>query len=213
MITSAGRLSSTISQGSPSLSAMRERPMASPIIEPSAMAMTNATATRASVAPRLTASAPERASSTMASATACGSGSRRSPARLEPAYQAAISSASEMSRAPKSLPRGRPVESAGRELARRADQLRAADFREHEVEGARVGLLVGERPAHDAFAVALAIDRERARIGGADAPREALPLPLRGGEQGPGAADGIEGAGDGPAGARGPSPRRGIADH
>ena len=72
MITRAGRLSSTISQGSPNRSASRDRPMTRPITEPSAMARVNATATRASVAPRLKASAPERASSTMASATACG---------------------------------------------------------------------------------------------------------------------------------------------
>ena len=46
------------------------------------MAIANETATRASVAPRLNASAPERASLTIASATDCGSGSMRGPANL-----------------------------------------------------------------------------------------------------------------------------------
>src|SRR5919201_4998922 len=59
------------------------------ITEPSVMEMMKATATRASVAPRLKASASERASSTMASTTAWGSGSRRAPATCEPAHQAA----------------------------------------------------------------------------------------------------------------------------
>src|SRR5262249_51151498 len=103
MITSAGRLSSTISQGSPRRSATPDRPLIRPSSEPSAMAMTKATATRASVVPRLKASAPERASSTIAIATACGSGSMRAPASCEPAYQAAINSASETSRATKFL--------------------------------------------------------------------------------------------------------------
>src|SRR5512132_4441878 len=176
MITKAGRLSNTISHGSPSRSATRERPMTSPITEPSAMAMTNAAATRASVAPRLKASAPERASSTIAIATACGSGSRRAPASCEPAYQAAISTARETSRAPNSFPRRRPVESSRREFARRADKLAAADLRQYEIQGARVRLLLGERAAHDACAVALAVDGERAGVADADARCEPLPF-------------------------------------
>src|SRR4051812_5502315 len=179
MITRAGRLSSTISQGSPNRSASRARPMTRPITDPSAMARVNATATRASVAPRLKASAPERASSTMASATACGSGSRRAPAICEPAYQAAMSRTREMSLAPNSLPRGGAVECSSSELARRPDQLSAADLREDAVEGPRIGLLFGNRTPHDAFAVTLAVDRERARIGDADARGKPLPFGLR----------------------------------
>ncbi len=71
--------------------------MTSPISEPSSIAIANDTATRASVTPRLKASAPERASLTIASATDCGSGNSRWPANCEPAYQAAIISASETS--------------------------------------------------------------------------------------------------------------------
>src|SRR6476646_1241616 len=179
MITSAGRLSSTISQGSPKRSASRDRPMTRPITDPSAMARVKATATRASVAPRLKASAPERASSTMASATACGSGSSRAPANCEPAYQAAISRMREMSLAPNSLPRGGAVECSRRELARRSDQLSAANVGKHPVEGPRIGLLCGDRTPHDAFAVTLAVDRERARVGHADARGKPLPFGLR----------------------------------
>src|SRR6516165_971972 len=97
-----------------------------------------------------------RASSTMASATALGI---RKQAR--------------------SLRRSRPVEGAGRELACRADELRAADLREHEIQGPRIRLLFGERPAHDAFAVALTVDRKRVRVGDADARRQPLPFGLR----------------------------------
>src|SRR5882757_2528963 len=184
MMTRAGRLSSTISHGSARRSAIRERPIASPIAAPSSIAIANAAATRASVTPRLKASAPERASSRIASATACGSGSRRGPASCDPAYQAAISSASEMSLTAKAhspylilvLFLGRAVEGAGCELARRADQLRAADVREDEIQGAGVVLLVRQRAAHDAFTVALAIDRERARVGDADARGKPLPF-------------------------------------
>src|SRR5262249_40329222 len=64
----------------------------------------------------------------------------------------------------RSLRRSRPVEGAGRELACRADELRAADLREHEIQGPRIRLLFGERPAHDAFAVALTVDRKRVRV-------------------------------------------------
>src|SRR5262245_9664247 len=212
MITSAGRLSSTISQGSPSRSATRERPMIRPMTEPSAMAMTNATATRASVAPRLNASAPERASSTIAVATACGSGNRRAPASCDPAYQAAMSRTSEKSLAPKnSLPRGRPVEGSGRKLACRADQLGAADLGEHAIERPRILLLLGRRPAHDALAVALAVDRKRVRVADADARREPLPFVRRRGQDVLGLPGGVEEAVEGRAVARRPGGVEGVA--
>src|SRR5262249_60414698 len=76
----------------------------------------------------------------------------------------------------------------------------------------RAGLLFVQLPAQDDCAGALAIVIDAARIGGADAPREALPLRLRGGEQVLGAADGIEEAVDGRAVARGPGAVEGIAD-
>src|SRR5262245_10775872 len=212
MITSAGRLSSTISQGSPRRSAIRERPITSPITEPSAMAITNATATRASVAPRLIASAPELASSTIASATACGSGSIRAPASCEPTYQAAINAASEMSRAPKSFTRGRAIEGAGRKLARRPDQLGAPDLRQHAIERARIRLLVAERPAHDTFAVARPIDRKRGRIADADARRQPLPFRLGAGQDVLGLPRRVEEAVHGRAVAHGPAALERVAD-
>src|SRR5262245_33770650 len=195
MMTSAGRLSSTISQGSPRRSATRERPITRPITEPSAMAITKATATRARVAPRLTASAPERASSTIASATVSGSGSSRAPAIREPAYQAAISSASETSRAAKFVPRllrGRAIERARRQLTRRPDQLGAADLGQHAIERARIRLLLGKRPAHDPLAVAHPIDRKRGRVGDANAPGEPLPFRFGAGEKLLGLQRGVE---------------------
>src|SRR5712692_1410169 len=176
------------------------------------MAMRKETATRASVTPRLNASAPERASSTIASATACGSGSRRGPASSEPAYQAAISSTSEMSRAPTLIPRGRPVERAGRKLARWADQLHAGDLGKDEVEGTCVGFFFGKGPAHDAFAVALAIDCKRVGVDGANAPRKSLPFGLRRSEDFFRLTGGVEKAVDGGSVARGPGTVEGIAD-
>src|SRR5262249_12787850 len=130
--------------------------------------MANETTTRASVTPRLSASAPERASFTIASATACGSGSMRTPAICEPSAQTAKNSRSEASltstAAPlapmrrkrysrkasetlASLGRGGLVEGAGGELTRRADEFGAANVGEHTVEGARVGFLLGDRAA------------------------------------------------------------------
>ena len=68
------------------------------------------------------------------SATACGSGSSRAPASCEPTYQAAISSASETSLAPQQIHSAAgAVERAGVELARRADELGAADLGQHAV--------------------------------------------------------------------------------
>ena len=93
-------------------------------------------------------------------------------------------------------PRRGAVERAGREFARRADELGAADLGQHEIERARVRLLVGDRAAHDAFAVALAIDRERRAVAHADARREPLPLGVRRGEDVLGLARGVEEAVD-----------------
>src|SRR5207302_1078457 len=90
---------------------------------------------RASVAPRLKASAPERPSSRTASATACGSGSRRAPANCEPAYQTAMSSASETSLAPTFTPQrpaGRRFQRRARVPARRAPRRRSRRARDTE---------------------------------------------------------------------------------
>src|SRR6266545_5814140 len=128
------------------------------------------------------------------SATASGSGSVRGPARREPAYQAAINSKSEISRSATSF--SRPVEGAAVKLARRPDQLGAADLGQHAVERTGVGFLLVDRAAEDAFAVALAVDRERGAIAHADAGREPLPFGFRVGVNFLGLAGGVEEAVD-----------------
>src|SRR5438477_10257587 len=180
MITSAGKLSRTTSQGSPSRSAMRNRPITRPIAEPIAMAATNATVTRSSVAPRLKASAPERVSLTSAIATACGSGSMRAPARCEAIVQAATSRTSETIRAATLFLR--PVERAAVKLPRRSYQLGPANLGEHQIEGTGISLLLGNRALPNSFGVALAIDRERLGVAHADPRRQALPLGFAHGE-------------------------------
>src|SRR5947207_1807658 len=211
MITNAGRLSSTTSQGSPSRSARRKRPIRRPMAEPTAIAIVNDNNTRHSVMSRLNGSSQDWVSCTMASATVCGSGNMRGPATRDPAYQAAINSRSESSLTTTSAPRGQAVERSGIELTRRADQLGAADLSEHAVERARIGLLLGQRAPHDALAVALAIDREGGGIGSADARREPPPFRLRGGQDFLGLADRGEEAVDRGAVLGGPGAVEGIA--
>src|SRR5712671_6012528 len=174
MMTSAGRLSSTTNQGSPSRSARRERPMANPIAAPSAMAMAKERPTRRSVTPRLTKRSPELASLAMARATACGSGSWRGPAKWAPTYQAAMSSANETSRAATfSIPQ--TVERAAVEFACRSYEFGASDLGQHAIECARVRFFVGYIAAEDTFRIALAEDRESLRIAVADARGKPLP--------------------------------------
>src|SRR6185312_8385895 len=109
-------------------------------------------------------------------------------------------------------PRGGPVECSSRELARRPDQLSAADLGEDAIEGPRIGLLFGDRTPHDALAVALAVDRERARIGDADARRQPLPFGLRRRQNLLGLAGGLEEAIDRRSIARRPGALEGVAD-
>src|SRR5262244_4651002 len=123
-------------------------------------------------------------------ATACGSGKARGPASREATYQAAIMRASERSRSAMSFPR--PVERPWIKLARRPGELGAADLGQHAVERARVGLLLVDRSAKDAFAVALAIEGERAGFAHANAGRKLLPFGLGGGEKTLGFARGLE---------------------
>src|SRR4051812_3260407 len=176
MITNAGRLSSTTSQGSPRRFASRDRPMTRPMTVPSSIAIAKAAATRASVVPRLTTSAPLRASFTMASATVCGSGNRRGPASRAPTNQAAMKSPNETSRATTLFSRHRAIERAGRQFMGRTHQLGAADLGEDSIEAAGVGLFLGQRAPHDTFAVARTIDRERSRVARTDARRQPLPF-------------------------------------
>src|SRR5262245_19788913 len=144
------------------------------------------------------------------SATASGSGSVRGPATREQAYQAAINRASESRR--KATLLSRPVEGAAVKRVRLPDQLGAAELGEHAVERARVGLLLVDRAAEDAFAVALAVGRERRRVAHADAGREPLPFGRRGREDFLGRSGGIEEAIDRGFVARRPAAVEGIAD-
>ena len=130
---------------------------------PSAIAIAKRRATRASVTPRLKASAPDRASSTIASETACGSGSRRAPTMCEPANHAASSSATETSRSSQVHSFGPgAVERAGIELLRRADEFRRRRSRRARDRAPRVGRFVGQRPAWNSLRD-IADDRSRAR--------------------------------------------------
>src|ERR1700730_18869870 len=177
MITKAGRLRSTISQGSARRLARRERPMARPIAEPSPIAITKAAATRARVVARLSASAPERASSSSASATACGPGRRRSPAKWESGRPGCDQQAErDQPPAQSCLLRGGAIEGTGRERARSTNELRLADIREDHIQRTRGPLLLWERPREDPFAVALAVDRDRICVTQAEIRREPLPF-------------------------------------
>src|SRR3984893_10113599 len=177
MITKAGRLRSTISQGSARRLARRERPMARPIAEPSPIAITKAAATRARVVARLSASAPERASSSSASATACGPGRRRSPAKWESGRPGCDQQAErDQPPAQSCLLRGGAIEGTGRQRARSTNELCPADIGEDQIQGTRVRLLLGERTPEDTFAVALAVDRARTCATRAEFRREPLPF-------------------------------------
>ncbi len=110
------------------------------------------------------------------------------------------------------LLRGRPVECAGRELTRPARQVRTADLGDHAVERRRVRLLVDDFAAGNALGIALAVDRERARVAGADARRQPLPLVLRCGHDLLGIARGGEEAVDGGTVAGSEGAVEGVAD-
>ena len=76
----------------------------------------------------------------------------------------------------------RPIECARRELACRSDELAAANHLEHAVERARVILLIVDRTARNAFAIALAIGLEARRFGSPHQWSDPIPLGIRGGE-------------------------------
>src|SRR5262245_16638628 len=125
----------------------------------------------------------------MASATAAGSGSMRAPAMWAPAYQAARSNANETNRAATSS-NPQPVERAAVEFARRSYEFIPADFGQHAIKRARVRLFVRNRAAEDTFGIALAEDRQRFRIAGADAGGKPAPLGIGSGERFLGFIDG-----------------------
>src|SRR6185369_5653112 len=179
MTTSAGRLSSRISQGSPSRSASRTRPIRYPIAAPSAIASVKASATRANVTPRWKKRLPDRASAIMAANTVGGGGSFASPASREPIHQVARSTAND-SRRGTSASRDRLIECPGIELRRRPDKFAAADLCQHAVENACVGFFVRDRATRNAFPIAIAIGAQRCGVGSAGEWRNFLPLRIRG---------------------------------
>src|SRR4029078_8872198 len=83
---------------------------------------------------------------------------------------------------------------------------------EDAVERLRIGLLFGNRTPHDAFAVTLAVDRERARTGDADARGQPLPFGFRRRQNILGLARGLEEAIDRRSIARCPGPLEGVTD-
>src|SRR5229473_3283982 len=120
--------------------------------EPIDIASVKARATRASVTPRLRNSAPERASVIIAASTTGGGGSFSGPASSAAIHQVARNTMKDRRRST-SVSGDRVIERAGLELLRRPDQLAAADIGQHAIEHARIGLLVGDRAARDAFPV------------------------------------------------------------
>ena len=70
----------------------------------------------------------------------------------------------------------RPVECPGRQRGGGADQLRAAEPRQHAVEDARIGFLVGDRAAWDSGAIAIAKNSQRGAT--RDPGERSDPLPL-----------------------------------
>src|SRR5689334_9419539 len=103
--------------------------------DPSAIASTNASMTRASVAPRCRNSAPDSASFVMVASTAEGGGSFVSPMVSAAIHQTTRNSTKDRSRNT-SLSQ-RAIEGAGLELRRRPDQVASADLGEHAIEHAR----------------------------------------------------------------------------
>src|SRR6185295_7300979 len=179
MTTSAGRLSSRISQGSPSRSASRTRPIRYPMAAPSDIASVKASVTRANVTPRWKNKSPDLASAIMAASTVGGGGSFASPASSEPIHQLASSAAND-SRRGTSASRDRAIECPGIEFGRRSDKFAAADLSQHAVENARVGFLVGDRTTRNTLSIAVAIGAQGCGVGSAGQWCNFLPLRIRG---------------------------------
>src|SRR3954451_7057718 len=146
---------------------------------PSVIASVKASATRSSVTPRLKNSAPERASVMTAVRTAGGAGSFAGPMSSAAIHQLARNTAND-NRRTTSVSGYRAVEGAAFELRRRPDQFAPADFSQHAVKNARVGLFIGDRPAWDAFAITVAIGAQRGRVGRAGQRRDGVPFRIRG---------------------------------
>src|SRR5947209_19869993 len=145
MTTSAGRLSSRMSQGSPSRLARGARPIRYPIAVPKVIASVKAKATRANVTPRLRNRAPERASAIIAASTAGGGGNLSGPASNAAAHQVARNKANDRRRTISVRPRDRMIESTGIEFLRRPNDVRTAYCGQNAKEDAGIGLRSEER--------------------------------------------------------------------
>src|SRR5882757_8614671 len=111
---------------------------------PSVIANVKARATRARVTPRLKNSAPELASVIMAVNTAGGGGSFSPPASSAAIHQVARNTVNDRRRSI-SVPWDRAIERAGVKFWCRPHDFAAADRRQHAVQNACVGFLVGDR--------------------------------------------------------------------
>src|SRR5712675_585979 len=145
---------------------------------PSVIASTKARATRANVTPRLKNNAPDLASAITTVSTAGGAGSFASPVSSEAIHQVATNTAND-SRFGTSVSRDRVVECTGIEFLRRPDKFAAADRRQHAVENARVGLLVGDGATRNSFPIAIAVSAQGCGVASAGQRRNSLPLRIR----------------------------------
>src|ERR1700730_8597407 len=162
MTTRAGRFKSTISMGSHRRSIDLLRPMATPSAVPRAIASTKDAATRASVAARLTNSAPDRASAPMTDMTESGAGSVPAEARLEPNCHMRTSRNSGASL------KSRPLVFLGHhfrvlvgsslvEFRCVGGMVRGSDFCEDAIKHACVGRFLSDRAARDAIYIGLPV--------------------------------------------------------
>ena len=169
-----------MSQGSPRRSATRERPMTRPIAEPSAMAIMKAAATRASVAPEIKRECTRARFIQQCQRHRVRGRKEALPRKLGSGIPGCDQqSEREQPPAQSCLLRARPIEGAGRQRPRGANELRAADIGEDQIQGTRVRLFLSERTPDDALAVALAVIRERICIVDAKSSTRAAAIPFR----------------------------------
>ena len=116
IVTSAGRFKKNTSQGWPSSSARRTRPIRMPIATPRVMAMTKLAATRRSVMARLKGSSPVTVSAAIFASTAAGDGIRRGLAASSAAICHKASSDSSDNNG-KMIRRSEPPSAAGEPVA------------------------------------------------------------------------------------------------
>src|ERR1700755_923480 len=119
---------------------------------PSVMARTNARPTRASVAPRLRNSAPERASAMTAASTVGGGGSDAAPANSAAIHQGARNTMNDR-RGSTSVSRDRVIECPEIKSLRGSDQFATADRGQHAIERARVGFFVDDATVRNSLSI------------------------------------------------------------